>query len=239
MEQDEVIGLYKFLSEGEEIIFEGSTLTPIVQVKEAYIKKVLNREERREIPIAVYEGKLYVTTKRIIFLILHQTHSSDWGGNNAGIVGTWTEIPTNAIEDYQIRPLIVKDSMWKGFLDVIEEIVSIRKGRIDSALEIVYDESLASGRSLEYAEGLMKRGRFSKLFGKVKQTSDKLIVLGNDAVSVSPSLKQFMIKKIKSVAVAEGDNFFCNKCGTKQLESDSRFCSKCGSPLQPPIESTS
>ena len=30
---------------------------------------------------------------------------------------------------------------------------------------------------------------------------------------------------------------FCNKCGTKQVESDSRFCAKCGNPLQPPIES--
>ena len=48
---------------------------------------------------------------------------------------------------------------------------------------------------------------------------------------------QFMVKKIKSAAVAEGD-FFCNKCGNKQPESDSRFCSKCGNPLQPPIEST-
>ena len=85
----------------------------------------------------------------------------------------------------------------------------------------------------------MKRGRFSKLLGKVLRTSDKLIILGNDAVSVSPSLKQFMIKKIKTIAVAEGDDFFCNKCGTKQSESDSRFCSKCGNPLQPPIQSNS
>ena len=72
MEKNEVIGLYKFLSEGEEIIFEGNSLTPIIRVKEAVIKKVLNREERREIPIAMYEGKLYLTTKRIIFLTLHQ-----------------------------------------------------------------------------------------------------------------------------------------------------------------------
>ena len=236
MEKDEVIGLYKFLSKDEEIIFEGSTLTPILQVKEAYIKKVLNREERREIPIAMYEGKLYLTTKRMIFLILHQTLSKDYGGENSGIVGTWTEIPVDAIEDYQIRPVIVKDSMWKGFIDLIEEVVAIRHGRIEGALEVIFDESLASGRSLEYAEGLMKRGKISKLLGKVEKTSDKLLILGNDAVSISPSLKQFMIKKIKAVVATEED-FFCNKCGTKQVESDSRFCSKCGNPLQPPIES--
>jgi rRNA maturation endonuclease Nob1 len=82
----------------------------------------------------------------------------------------------------------------------------------------------------------MKRGKISKLLGKVEKTSDKLLILGNDAVSISPSLKQFMIKKIKAVVATEED-FFCNKCGTKQVESDSRFCSKCGNPLQPPIES--
>ena len=237
MEKGEVIGLYKILSKDEEIIFEGSTLTPILQVKEAYIKKVLNREERREIPLALYEGKLYLTTKRMIFLILHQTFSQDYGGDNKGVVGSWTEIPVEAIKDYQIRPVIVKDSMWKGFLDVIEEIVAVRQGRIEAALEVVYDEKRASGRSLEYAEGLMGRGRIAKKFGKVKRISDKLLILGNDAVSISPSLKQFTIKKIKSAAAAEGD-FFCNKCGTKQPESNSRFCSKCGNPLQPPIEST-
>ena len=48
-----------------------------------------------------------------------------------------------------------------------------------------------------------------------------------------------MIKKIKSVAAAEGDDLYCNKCGTKQSELDSRFCSKCGNPLQPTIESKS
>ena len=238
MEKNEVIGLYKFLSEGEEIIFEGNSLTPIIRVKEAYIKKVFNREERREIPIAMYEGKLYLTTKRIIFLTLHQRYSHDYDGHTSrDIDGTWTEIPVNAIEDYQIRPVIVKDSMWKGFIDLIEEVVAIRHGRIESALEVIFDESQATGRSLEYAEGLMKRGKISKLLGKVEKTSDKLLILGNDAVSISPSLKRFMVKKIKSAVAAEGD-FFCNKCGTKQPESNSRFCSKCGNPLQPPIEST-
>ena len=237
MEKDEVIGLYKFLSKDEEIIFEGSAVTPILYVKEAYIKKVLNREERREIPLAVYEGKLYLTTKRMIFLILHQTFSQDYGGDNKGVVGSWTEIPVEAIKDYQIRPVIVKDSMWKGFLDVIEQIVAIRKSTIETALEVVYDEKRASGRSLEYAEGLMKRGRISKLLGKIQKTSDKLLILGNDAVSISPSLKQFTIKKIKSAAAAEGD-LFCSKCGTKQQESDARFCKKCGLALQPTIESS-
>ena len=238
MEKDEVIGLYKFLSKDEEIIFEGRSVTPILYVKEAHIKKVLNREERREIPIGMYEGKLYLTTKRLIFLTLHQSYSKDYDGHTSQDTdGTWTEIPVDAIEDYQTRPVIVKDSMWEGFIDLIEEVVAIRHGRIESALEIIYDETKASGRSLEYAEGLMDRGRIAKKLGKVVKTSDKLLILGNDAVSISPSLKQFTIKKIKSVAAAEGD-FFCSKCGAKQPESDSMFCSKCGTPLQPPIESS-
>ena len=238
MERDDVIGLYKFLSKGEEIIFEGSAVTPILYVKEALIKKVLNRVERREIPIGMYEGKLYLTTKRLIFLTLRQSYSKDYDGHTSQDTdGTWTEIPVDAIKDYQIRPVIVKEKMWKGYLDLIEEVVAIRHGRIESALEIIYDEKRASGRSLEYAEGLMDRGRISKLLGKVEKTSDKLLILGNDAVSISPSLKRFMVKKIKSAVAAEGD-FFCSKCGTKQQESDARFCKKCGSALQPTIESS-
>ncbi|NMJ86812.1 MAG: hypothetical protein EX285_03070 [Thaumarchaeota archaeon] len=67
MEKDETIGLYKILSEGEEIIFQGNELTPILQVKETHIKKVLNRKERLDIPVAMYQGRLYLTTKRLIF----------------------------------------------------------------------------------------------------------------------------------------------------------------------------
>ena len=208
MEKDEVIGLYKFLSKDEEIIFEGSAVTPILYVKEAYIKKVLNREERREIPIGMYAGKLYLTTKRLIFLTLRQSYSKDYDGHTSQDTdGTWTEVPVDAIKDYHVRPVIVKEKMWKGYLDLIEEVVAIRHGRIESALEVIFDESLASGRSLEYAEGLMKRGKISKLLGKVEKTSDKLLILGNDAVSISPSLKQFMIKKIKAVVATEEDFF--------------------------------
>ena len=238
MEKDEVIGLYKFLSKDEEIIFEGRSVTPILYVKEAHIKKVLNREERREIPIGMYEGKLYLTTKRLIFLTLRQSYSKDYDGHTSQDTdGTWTEIPVDAIKDYHTRPVIVKEKMWKGYLDLIEEVVAIRHGRIESALEVIFDESQATGRSLEYAEGLMKRGKISKLLGKVEKTSDKLLILGNDAVSISPSLKKFTIKKIKSAAAAEGE-LFCSKCGTKQQESDARFCKKCGSALQPTIESS-
>ena len=256
MEKDEVIGLYKFLSPGEEIIFEGSSLTPILQVKENYIKKVLNREERIDIPVAMYQGRLYLTTKRLIFLVLHQIYSQDYGKEEiqfGGIEGTWTEIPVDAITDCQIRPLLVKKSMWKGFFDGIKEI-SVSKylipnshGEIESVLEVIYDEKRASGRSLEYAEGLIKRGWWSKRFGKIENISDKFLILGHDAVSMFPNLSQFMKDKkqkeleqkqsqLEAEHIAEGD-FFCTKCGTKQSKSDSRFCSKCGNQLQSPIES--
>ena len=255
MEKDEVIGLYKILSKGEEVIFQGNGLTPILQVKENYIKKVLNREERVDIPIVMYQGRLYLTTKRLIFLVLQQIYSQDYGKEEmqfGGIEGTWTEVPVDAITDYQIRTLPIKKSMWKGFFDGIKEISASKyltpnsHDEIESVLEIIYDEKRASGRSLEYAEGVIKRGWWSKRFGKIENISDKLLILGNDAISMSPSLSQFTKdkeiksedkeiksedKEIKSEDIAEGD-FFCTKCGAKQSKSDSNFCSKCGNQLQ-------
>ena len=145
--------------------------------------------------------------------------------------------PVDAIIDYEVRPLIINESKWKGFEDQIGEIYAKHERGASSVLEIVFDEKRASGRSLEYAEGLMKRGRIAKRLGKVKRISDKLLILGNDAVSIAPSLKQFKLAKKKTKTTTEED-FFCNKCGTKQQESDARFCSKCGTPLQPTIEST-
>ena len=62
MEKDTAVGVYKILSKDEEIIFESKTMTPVIFVKEAYIKKVLGREERREIPLSFMYTKSFLTS---------------------------------------------------------------------------------------------------------------------------------------------------------------------------------
>ena len=236
MEKDTAVGVYKILSKDEEIIFESKTMTPVIFVKEAYIKKVLGREERREIPLSFMYTKSFLTSKRLLFLVFRQFYSRDFNSDEqhfAGVEGTWIEVPVQAISEYQIRPLIVKEKMWKGYVDAIEEI-QMQLGHLESTLEIIYDESAASGRSLEYTEAMMKRGRFSKMLGKTTKISDKIIIIGNDAVSLAPSLKQFTYADKDNAIKEEG--FFCTKCGAKQQEQDARFCNKCGVGLQPTIE---
>lgn len=83
---------------------------------------------------------------------------------------------------------------------------------------------------------MMKRGRFAKWLGKVERVSDKIFILGGDATTLAPSLKQFKSKEEKS---DEDQSFYCNKCGAKQTNAESRFCDKCGTSLQPPIEEKS
>jgi len=84
---------------------------------------------------------------------------------------------------------------------------------------------------------MMRRGTFSKLLGKVEQVSDKIFILGPDAATIAPSLKQFKIRE--SEHVEEAETFFCNKCGAEQKDTESRFCTKCGASLQPTIEEKS
>lgn len=239
MEKDDVIGLYKFLSPGEELIFENKSLTPVVLVKEAFIKKVLKRTERKEMPISFSKAKTFLTTKRLIFLIMYQKYSRAFDDQDdfatvSGVEGTWFEVPVSAIMDYEIRPLVLKENMWKGNVELVEELLNTEKGN-QSLLEVIYDEKQAKGRSLDYVEAMMKRGRISKWLGKVDQVSDKIFILGDDATTLAPSLKQFKSKDSDD----EKDSFFCNKCGVEQTDSDSRFCRKCGAPLQPSIEEKS
>ncbi len=237
MEKDEIIGIYKLLSKDEELIFENKSLTPVVLVKEAFIKKVFNRKERKEMPISFSKAKTYLTTKRLIFLIMYQKYSRAFDNEESnatvsGVEGTWFEVPVSAIIDYETRPLVLKENMWKGNVEMIGDLLDTDRGN-QSLLEIVYDEKQASGRSLEYVEAMMQRGRFSKLFGKVDSVSDKIFILGDDATTLAPSLKQF--KSSKETSDDKEELFFCNKCGVKQTDSDSRFCGKCGAALQPPI----
>jgi len=237
MSKDGIIGIYKFLEPNEEVIFENQHLTPVVLVKEAYLKKVLNRTERKEMPISFTLSKTYLTNKRLIFLILHQEYARDLGDEGSAslsdVEGSWFEVPTNAILDYDIRPLVIKEDTWSGNVEILDNILD---GNLknQSLLEIVYDEKQAGGRSLEYVEGMMKRGKLSKLFGKVQSTSDKIFILGSAATTIAPSLKQFE-KNIDKEEDEKSDSFFCNKCGVAQNNLDSRFCSKCGNALQPPI----
>jgi len=187
-------------------------------------------------PLSFLLAKTYLTTNRLLFLIMHQQYSQAIGGDDepeiSGVTGTWFEIPLSSISEYDIRPFNPK----KYAKEDLEKITECLQGRINnqSLLEIIYDEKDATGRYKDNIEGLMQRGKFSKLLGKVERISDKIFIVGPDATTIAPSLKQYIGKGSGTDNKTEA--IFCSKCGTKQKGSDSRFCSKCGNSLQPPIE---
>lgn len=237
MPENKIIGLYKILDNDDEIISEAHTLTPVMQIKEAYIKKALKRTERKDLPVSISQCKVFLTRKKLIFLILKQQFTGDFGGQEtqAGVVGTWFEIPTKSLIDYEIRPL----DLHEYSKDVKSDLVYTLDGNVtnQSCLEIIYDVRKAHGRSKDYVESMMKRGKLSKLFGKVESVTDKILILGSDAVSLAPNLKQFMDDDNDGTESFDNDEpFFCSKCGTQQKDMESRFCSKCGASLQPTIE---
>jgi len=233
MPENKIIGLYKVLDNDDEIISESHALVPVLQVKEAFLKKALNRTERRDMPISLSQCKVFLTRKKLVFLILKQQFTGEFGGQEtqSGIVGTWFEIPTKSLIDYEIRPLDLH-GYSKDFRNDLAEVLDDDQ---QSCLEIIYDEKEASGRSKDYIESMMKRGKLSKMFGKVVNITDKIMILGSDAVALAPNLKQFMNDDEKE-SLDKDDPFFCSKCGTQQKDMESRFCSKCGSSFQPTIE---
>ena len=234
MSKEGLLGIYKVLSPNEELIFENKSLTPVVLVKEAFIKKVLKRTETREMPLSYSLAKTYLTNKRLIFLILYQLSSKYLGDEEAsndiaGVVGTWFEVPVSAIVDYHVRPLMLKENVWQKDMWILEQWGIADTSQRQSLMEIIYDEKQATGRSKDYVEAMMQRGMFSKLFGKVEKISDKIFILGHESATLAPSLKQFCNSKVSQ---SNDENIFCSKCGAKQIEMESRFCSKCGQELQ-------
>jgi hypothetical protein len=86
------IGIFRELDKNESIEFESKTIMPTVFMKEAEIKKVLGKE-RREFPISFTATNIYVTNKKLYFLILYQMGAKELTGEEkksalSGIAGT-------------------------------------------------------------------------------------------------------------------------------------------------------
>lgn len=56
-------------------------------------------------------------------------------------------------------------------------------------IELIYEEREASGRIKDYMESPLKMGTSSKLFKKIEEVYDKLLIIGEEIVSIAPQLK--------------------------------------------------
>lgn len=95
-------------------------------------------------------------------------------------------MPLSAVTSVDMRPVKLNKSDEQRFLELFGEGSEWKLKK--PALEIIYDEKAAAGRSKDYVESLLDRGLLSKLWGKIEMSYDKLFVLGEQSVSLQPTL---------------------------------------------------
>jgi len=194
-----IIGVYKELEPDEKLIFESKVITPIVFIKEAEVKKIIGKE-RKEVPIAFAATNIYLTNKRLAFLILYQLEAKtlvESGGLRlSGVAGTWFDIPISAIIDTDIRPVFLKSLEKEVDMKRLIDWGIISSDMVEraSATEIIYNEAEAVGRIRDYIQSLLRIGFWGKLFKKIERVSDKLLIIGEEATSLVPSLKGLIRK---------------------------------------------
>jgi len=192
-----LIGLFKKLRSTEEISFETKIVTPVIFLKEVESRR-LGMHRRQEIPISLCQANVYLTSERLLFLVLYQLEAStiaERGKSKAsrlsGVSGTWFEMPLSAIQQVEMRPLKLLKGKEMGQLF---ESVYPDKGERDNflkspAVELIYDEQAAIGRVKDYMVSLLRMGLFGRMFTKLDKVYDKLLIAGEEIVSIMPTLR--------------------------------------------------
>lgn len=195
--QETFIGLYKKLDTNEHITVETKLVTPVIFVKEIESTR-LGMHGRQEIPIALCQANVYLTDKRLLFLVLYSLDAQTVANIRktktsrlSGVSGTWFDLPLSAIEQVEMRPLklLRGKHMDNFFKNIIEDKGEREKFLQQPAVEIIYDEQITTGRIKDYMQSLFKMGFFSRLTTKLEKSFDKLLIAGEEIVSIIPSLK--------------------------------------------------
>lgn len=190
-----LLGIYKELEHGERILYQGTTQTEVIFVKEAQIKKMIG-QERKEVPIAISAAFVYLTNLRLVFLKLFEVSATELGEEKnllSGVSGTFYEVPISAVTSVDMRPVKLNHKDVERFLNFFGGDESKLK---KPALELIYDEKAATGRAKDYIESMLQRGLLSKVWGKVQMTYDKIFVLGEQSVALQPTLSEHVRRKL-------------------------------------------
>ncbi len=191
------IGLFKKLKSTEELTFETKIVTPVIFLKEVESRR-LGMHRRQEIPISLCQANVYLTNERLLFLVLYLLEAStiaERGKSKAsrlsGVSGTWFEMPLSAVQQVEMRPLkLLKGKEMGQFFESIFSDKAERSGFLKSpAVELIYDEQVAIGRVKDYMVSLLRMGLFGRMFTKLDKVYDKLLIVGEEIVSIMPTLR--------------------------------------------------
>ncbi|MCX8204750.1 MAG: hypothetical protein N3H31_03780 [Candidatus Nezhaarchaeota archaeon] len=201
------IGLFKELEEDEQLLYESKDSLPLVLTRELVVKKLVG-SERKEHPILYAVSTLYLTSRRLLLLTLHQAESSTLLEHGAPRVplrsGAWLEVPINSVASVEPRLIDVKANRelarfieWAG----VREVVS---GHVPAA-EVIYDCGQAVGRVADYVKLIFEMGLLVKDQHKVEAQVDKAFLIGEEAASNLPFLLREVLKSQRLVKASRGE----------------------------------
>lgn len=189
------IGLYRELKENEHAVIEDGVLAPTVFVKEVEFKKFLGKQ-RKELPVSCLMTNIYLTNKRLMFLVLHEVEAVVLRKKGVptlmGVEGSWYEIPITAITNVEaVQKEIRKDKEFRALMPNLSEKESI------PLVEVSYESRKAAGSFKEYIESIFDPTGIQKIFDikNVVGVKDKIQIIGEQTVSVVPKLKSLSTSK--------------------------------------------
>lgn len=184
-----IAGMFKKLDSDEDVVFQTKTTTPTIFVKGTQVKK-WSGTETREVPIAYSMANLYLTNKRLMFLIHSEIKASALEEKKilrlSDVAGTWFEIPVPTIDNVEIvHKDIRKDENIKRLIS------SLSKRNTVELVQLIYNKQKTTGKMKELIDSIFKTTGVKKVVG----ANDKIYIMGKE---VYPSLvKQIKLKAEK------------------------------------------
>ena len=183
----DLVGIIKELREGEKVSFDSKAVVPVVLVKEVETKGLIRRSQK-EVPTALMYANVYVTNKRVLFLVFYQVKAQEV--RKAGLqiklsdlTATWFAVPVESIQQIEAQGLESKD---------IRQLLQ-RSGEPETAdrpgVELVYGERELTDEDREFTRSLLQMGAIQRLTTKAESMSDKLFI-GIDQASLVASAVQ-------------------------------------------------
>lgn len=179
-----IAGLFKELDSDEDVVFQTKNTTPTIFLKGAQVKKWRGLETT-EVPVAYSMVNLYLTNKRLMFLIHSEVEAPVLGGKKSSrlpeVAGTWFEIPVPTIDNVEIvHKDIRKDEKIKKLVS------SLSKKDAVELVQLIYNKQKTTGRMKERIDTISKKIGLKK----VVSAYDKLYVLEKE-------LYKNLVKQIK------------------------------------------
>lgn len=187
------VGLYKQLNQNEQLIFENNSLTPAIFKKEVQVKKMIGHE-KKEIPVSCFMINTYLTSKRLMFLILRENEALALRKKGipalSNLEGSWYEIPVSAIRNVEAINMAVG-----GDKELKELVPSLSSHETVSIVEIAYEGGRTSGNFKEYMESMFDAQGLAKMFNlkEVVELANKVRIIGKQNISMVPKLKGMIV----------------------------------------------